>query len=298
MRTLLAIPVFNEERYVARVLASVLERTRDVLVIDDGSSDATPTILGRFPVDVIRHSENRGYGRSMQDSFSWAALRGYDWVITMDCDEQHEPAAIPLFMERIRQSQAGACRGAGCGVIEHEGTRVDVISGSRYMDMALGGTNGTTNGSVKAGAGAMAAGAPPERRAINLKITDEINRRLSSRLGVLTDSFCGFKAYRVSKVADLPLTEDGYAFPMQFWVQCAAMNLRVEELSVKLIYNDPSRTFGGQLDDPQTRLSHYRRVLHDEIARWSGHLPAIASLGLEGATAGLKAANCRGCGCG
>ncbi len=288
MRTLLAIPVYNEERYVARVLANVLERTRDVLVIDDGSADATPTILGRFPVDVVRHSVNRGYGRSMQDAFSWAALRGYDWVITMDCDEQHEPAAIPLFIDRIRSSSVGTCNGTGCGAIQHAGTHVDVISGSRYMDMALGG--GGTNGT--------AAGAPPERRAINLKITDEINRRLSSRLGVLTDSFCGFKAYRVSKVAELPLTEDGYAFPMQFWVQCAAMNLRVEELSVKLIYNDPNRSFGSQLDDPQTRLGHYRRVLHDEIERWSNRLPTIASLGLEAASTGVQAGACRDCECG
>jgi glycosyltransferase involved in cell wall biosynthesis len=266
VNTLLAIPVYNEERYVSRVLDNVLQRVRDVLVIDDGSTDATATILTRFPVDVIRHSVNRGYGRSMQDSFSWAALRGYDWVITMDCDEQHEPASIPVFLDRIKHGRA------------------DVISGSRYMDLTLNG------GGVVAGGGGVP---PPERRAVNLKITDEINRRLSARLGVLTDSFCGFKAYRVSRVADLPLTQDGYAFPMQFWVQAAAMGLRIEELPVKLIYNDPNRSFGGQLDDHQKRLAHYRDVLHNEILRWIDRLPPAAKVGLE-----TPASACRGCGCG
>lgn len=240
MRTLIAIPVYNEERYVERVLTRVLARPEvtDVLAIDDGSSDATPSLLARFPVDVIRHSVNRGYGRSMQDAFSWAALRGFDWVITMDCDEQHEPDSIPAFLDRIRAGKA------------------DVVSGSRYMNLAVG------------------VGTPPaDRRAINQQITEELNRRLGSRLGVrLTDAFCGFKAYRVSRVGELPLTEDGYAFPMQFWVQCAAMGLRVEELPVRLIYNDPTRTFGGPLNDPGTRLRHYREVLEHEMQRWAARL--------------------------
>src|SRR6185295_7315569 len=102
MRTLVAIPVYNEQKYVATVLERVLEhapRCGGVLVIDDGSTDATPALLARFPVEVIRHSRNRGYGRSMQDAFRWAAVDGFEWVITMDCDEQHEPAAIPTFLD-------------------------------------------------------------------------------------------------------------------------------------------------------------------------------------------------------
>ena len=98
MRTLLAIPVYNEERHVTSVLEKVRDYAGRVLVVDDGSTDSTPSLLARQPVEVIRHSRNRGYGRSMQDAFRWAAADGYDWVITMDCDEQHEPAAIPGFV--------------------------------------------------------------------------------------------------------------------------------------------------------------------------------------------------------
>lgn len=245
MRTLVAIPIYNEEQYVPRVLAHVLEYADDVLVIDDGSTDRTVAMLPKFPVDVIRHGVNRGYGRSMRDSFAWAATHGYDWVITMDADEQHEPAAIPSFVQAARENRA------------------DVISGSRYLNLED------------------AEGSPPQdRRAINFTITRELNQRLGLNL---TDSFCGFKAYRVEALPRLRLTEDGYAFPMQFWVQAAAAGLRIQEVPVKLIYNDPNRSFGGPLDDPTTRLHHYRRVLHCELERCASRLPPEA---LEDVNAG------------
>ena len=113
-RILVGIPVYNEQQYVTSVLEEVRHHADDVLVIDDGSSDDTPMLLARQPVEVIRHAENRGYGRSMQDMLRWAHFDGFDWLITMDCDEQHEPAAIPKFVEAIRSNRA------------------DIISGSRY----------------------------------------------------------------------------------------------------------------------------------------------------------------------
>ena len=62
------------------------------------------------------------------------------------------------------------------------------------------------------------------------------------------DSFCGFKAHRVSAMRRLRLTEPGYAFPLQLWPQVAVAKLRVTEIPVRLIYNDPNRHFGGSLD--------------------------------------------------
>jgi dolichol-phosphate mannosyltransferase len=249
MRWLVAIPVYNEAKYVERVLAKVLGFATDVLVIDDGSSDETPRLLTRFGVDVIRHCTNRGYGRSMRTAFSWADEHGFDWVITMDCDEQHEPAAIPMFVD-----------GAAAG-------RHDVISGSRYMPQSA------------------AADMPPaDRRRINTLMTQEINERLGGEHGPLglslTDAFCGFKAYRVAALRSLSLTEDGYAFPMQFWVQAAANRLRIREVPVKLIYNDLNRTFGGPLDVADIRLGHYRRVLHCELARCADRLPPASRSGM------------------
>ncbi|MHC4989684.1 MAG: glycosyltransferase family 2 protein [Planctomycetota bacterium] len=243
-RILVGIPVYNEERYVRRVLDEVRRYARDVLVIDDGSTDLTPMRLAEQPVEVIRHAENRGYGRSMQDMLRWASFDGFDWLITMDCDEQHEPAAIPRFIEFIRRGEA------------------DVVSGSRYLEPT-----------------ALDHAPPEDRRAINRTMTEELNRRLGLEL---TDGFCGFKAYRVSACERLDLCVDGYDFPMQFWVQSIAHDLRIVEIPIRLIYHDPDRSFGGPLDDPERRRRHYLATMHHEIVRWADRLPVGAADGLSG----------------
>ena len=234
-RILLAIPVFNEAQYIDRVLSAVSAYVDDVLVIDDGSTDATPQLLSGHRVEVVRHAENRGYGRCMQDMFRWAEVDDFDWLITMDCDEQHEPASIPRFLERISEDS------------------LDVISGSRYLD---------PSGRLDA--------PPPDRRRINGLLTEEINDRLGFEL---TDAFCGFKAYRVAGLKDLDLDIDGYDFPIQFWVQACAQGLRVGEIPVRLIYNDPNRSFGGSLDDANNRLAVYRQTLERELDRCRDRLP-------------------------
>jgi len=230
MKTLVAIPVFNEAKYLPDVLKQVRRRANHVLVVDDGSTDATAAILARQSgIHVIRHPENRGYGQSLIDAFAFASAEGFDWVITIDCDEQHEPERIPDFLARIVQDDA------------------DIISGSRYLMTMPGSTD-----------------APDDRRRINQTIT----RLLNDRLGLtLTDSFCGFKAHRVSAMDRLCLTVPGYAFPLQFWVQAWRAGLRISELPVALIYNDPTRHFGGLLDDPESRLTHYLEVFERELTR-------------------------------
>ena len=246
---LIAIPVYNEVSHASRVLDEVRAFHPEILVVDDGSTDGTPELLSRRTdvatghVRVIRHAKNSGYGQSLISAFGYADRHGFDWVITMDCDEQHEPRRIPAFLEHIAAAH-------GCAACP------DIISGTRY-------TSGEVTGDA----------APADRKAINMTLTAILNDTLGAAdLGTrLSDSFCGFKAHRVSSLARLNLTETGYAFPMQLWPQAALAGLTVEELAVPRIYNDPSRTFGGQLDDPEKRLRHYIEVLRREF-----HQPAVA----------------------
>lgn len=226
---LLAIPVFNEADHVTPVLARTRAYVRDILVVDDGSDDGTAARLDTVPgIHRMTHVENRGYGQSLISAFRFAASHGYDWVITMDCDEQHEPSFIPRFISAIREDDA------------------DIISGSRYLVPFEENT------------------APPaERRRINETVTTLLNRVLGL---LLTDAFCGFKAHRVSAMNALGLSIPGYAFPLQLWARAARAGLRVRELPVPLIYNDPNRHFGGMLDDPSVRLEHYLEVLSAELA--------------------------------
>lgn len=226
-RILIAVPVYNEQQYVTRVLSEIRKYAEDILVIDDGSTDRTPALLADQPVDVIRHAANRGYGRSIRDAFRHAQCYDYEWLITMDCDEQHEPASLPDFYEAIGQDDA------------------DVLSGSRYLSPEL-------------------CGDPPpaDRRAINGEITRILNERLCLDI---TDAFCGFKAYRVDSLPSFHITELGYAMPLQVWVQAAAAGLRIVEHPVPLIYLEEERSFGGSLDDSLRRLAYYREVIDREL---------------------------------
>jgi glycosyltransferase involved in cell wall biosynthesis len=224
---------------VEQVLANTLRFHDQILFIDDGSTDGTAELLESIVdrnrnadrnaghVHLLRHPVNRGYGRSIIDAFDYAHRHGFDWVITMDCDEQHEPEMIPKFISEIRTD------------------RWDIVSGSRYLQNLPGDDL-----------------PPGDRRAINGSITSLMNGLF--QLGI-TDAFCGFKAHRVAAMVPLKLDQAGYAFPLQLWPRVAAAHLRLTELPVRLIYNDPNRHFGGALDDAGNRLRHYLDVLHAEL---------------------------------
>ncbi len=225
---LAALPVYNEAQYVNEILDQVVQFADSVLVVDDGSTDGTAELLAdRDDVTVIRHETNRGYGAALHTAFEHTLRHGYDGVVTLDCDGQHQPKRIPAFIDMARSA--------------------DIVSGSRYLHYFDGDD------------------APPEERLfINRRITADLNRRLGLQL---TDSFCGFKAYRSEALRRFEITDTGYAMPLQLWVQAAEAELRVVEMAVPLIYLDLQRSFGGSLDHAETRLKHYNQVIDAEIAR-------------------------------
>jgi dolichol-phosphate mannosyltransferase len=226
-RPAVVLPVYNE----ADSVASVLDAVRDVhagpvIVVDDGSTDRTPEVLGgRADVTLVVHERNLGYGRSLIDGFATALELGADAVVTMDCDGQHEPVHIPEFLEAL----------GGC----------DIVSGSRYLP-----------------ASPVAGVAPPARRDVNRRVTEGINAATGWSI---TDAFCGFKVYRASALRAMTLTEPGYGMPLQLWAEAYRAGLRVTELPVARIYFDGDRSFGADLDDPERRLGYYLRVWYEAL---------------------------------
>jgi glycosyltransferase involved in cell wall biosynthesis len=243
VRILTAIPVYNEERHLERVLAATRRYCPAILVINDGSTDGTAAILARHPdVTVLTHEQNRGYGAALISAFSYALTQPLDVLVTMDCDGQHEPARIPVLLEALHDA--------------------DIVSGSRYLRDFRQDVN-----------------APADRQQINRLITAELNEKLGLHL---TDAFCGFKAYRVEALAKLHVTETGWGMPLQFWVQAARLGLRIKEVGVPRLYLDPNRAFGGVLDDPAERLAYYRRVLETAYREGANRAVALLPPPLEG----------------
>ncbi len=95
-----------------------------------------------------------------------------------------------------------------------------------------------------------------------MKITQQLNECFG--LG-LTDSFCGFKAYRAEALRQFEITEPGYAMPLQLWVQAVRHGMNIVEFPIPLVYLDENRSFGGSLDDATRRLAHYQEVLKREM---------------------------------
>ena len=235
MRLLIAIPIYNE----ARTIESVLHRVRphahalgaDLLAVNDGSTDDSARVLERLArgwptLRLLTHPVNRGYGAAIASAFRFAVDAGYEALVTMDSDGQHDPACLPCFIAALPQA--------------------DIVSGSRYL-----------------GTFAHDTAAPGDRRRINRLITEEINRELGLNL---SDAFCGYKAYQVQALRRLRITESGWGMPLQVWAQAAQLGLRVVEVPVPRLYLDLNRRFGGSLDDEAVRLAYYRRVLAEARA--------------------------------
>lgn len=232
-RVLTALPVYNEEKHLLEVLEQVKQYSDDILVVDDGSTDRTPLLLQECEgVATIRHSPNMGYGAGLRSAFQYALEHQFDVLVTIDCDGQHQPQLIPQLAAAIYPPDAEL--------------PWDIVSGSRYLQSF--GENSIP---------------PEERRSVNVEITRQLHECFGLKL---TDSFCGFKAYRVDALSVFDITELGYAMPLQLWVQAVRHHLRITEFPVPLIYLDEARSFGGALDDSRKRLQYYREVLQREMA--------------------------------
>lgn len=235
MRNLIIVPVFNEENTLEKVFNQIRKfHPGDILAINDGSTDRSMAILGsRRDILILDHPRNTGYGQSLIDGYRYACDTGYEFVVTIDCDEQHEPSLIPVFLREIGDT--------------------DILSGTRYLC--------ESNGNDPP---------PQDRRNINRIVTEAINRVTGY---TLTDSFCGFKCIRVSALDRMRLTVPGYGIPVQFWLQAKYQGLTVREYAIPRIYKNLNRKFGSGLDDPETRLAYYKSILQEEAKRCSFEIP-------------------------
>jgi len=114
MKVLLIIPAFNEEESLAKLLAE-LEQYRkqyDIIVVDDASVDKTTEIAKSYDVPVLRLAANLGIGGAVQTGFKYAVRNGYDTVVQIDGDGQHDPIWIERLIEPISRGEADCVIGS------------------------------------------------------------------------------------------------------------------------------------------------------------------------------------------
>lgn len=100
MKLIIIIPAYNEEATIEKVVTNSLEYS-DVLVVDDGSSDQTGIISQQAGALVIKHDDNKGKGSAIKSGIEFALKKGYNAMVMLDGDGQHDPQFIPESINKL-----------------------------------------------------------------------------------------------------------------------------------------------------------------------------------------------------
>ncbi|QDT65836.1 glycosyltransferase family 2 protein [Calycomorphotria hydatis] len=114
----IVVPAFNESPRIGATLSKLLKVCSRIIVVDDGSSDHTPTIALRYPVWCLRHAVNQGQGAALQTGIDFALKQGAEYIITFDGDGQHSAEDIKKLLEPLQKKEA------------------DIVLGSRFLGKA------------------------------------------------------------------------------------------------------------------------------------------------------------------
>jgi len=199
-----AIPAFNEEKTIAKVVLLAQKHVDKVVVCDDGSTDMTGEIAKSLGADVIRHERNLGYGVAVQSLFKRARELNADVMVTLDGDGQHDPSEILMLVEPVLEGKA------------------DVAIGSRFL-----GDIGKKN-------------SIPTYRRMGIKF---ITKLMGAAFDYgLSDAQSGFRVYGRKALESLSLCEDGMGVSVEVLMETKKRGLRVVEVPAGCNYHDLERT--------------------------------------------------------
>ncbi|WP_135304733.1 glycosyltransferase family 2 protein [Haloarcula amylovorans] len=194
--TMVAIPAYNEAVGIGSVVLTANRIVDRVVVVDDGSSDATVEIARDAGAMVIEHDENRGKGAAIQTIFDHAVETGYECVVLIDGDGQHLPEEIPDVAAPVLQ---GNC---------------EMTIGSRYLE---GGNTET-----------------PFYRRVGQRVLDVL--ATGSTDSSISDSQSGFRAFSVDALDELRITTDGMGVESEMISRANENDVSIEEVPIDIRY--------------------------------------------------------------
>lgn len=193
------IPAFNEEKKIGSIIEKTREHVDYILVCDDGSSDLTAKVAGKFGAVVMAHPTNRGKGAALKTAFNHAKTMGCDIVVMLDADGQHDPSEIPALIKPISTGQA------------------DMVLGSRYLEGAE-------------------MNAPSYRR-FGLSIFNSLSNKTGNHN--VTDTQSGFRAFSTRALDIMLRSEtEGYGVETEQLALAQQEGLRIVEVPVAIKYGD------------------------------------------------------------
>ncbi|MCX6023202.1 MAG: glycosyltransferase family 2 protein [Chloroflexi bacterium] len=198
---LAAVPCYNEERFIGSVVLKIRHYVDKVLVVDDGSADATSLVAEAAGAVVMRHAKNSGKAEALNTAFSAARALGVDVLVLLDGDGQHRPEEIPQLVEALLADKA------------------DIVIGSRFLADAAGSI-------------------PVVRRAGQQLLTTAAN--IGSGVQV-SDSQSGFRVFSRRAIEALTFRERGFSVEAEMQFLAAEYGLRVVERPITAVYADPPK---------------------------------------------------------
>ena len=105
LKILALIPAYNEEIAIQAVVRETMKYL-PALVADDGSTDATVELSREVGAMIVQNEKNLGKGAALRNGFRYALENGYQAVLILDADGQHDPHEIPLFLESYQQNKS------------------------------------------------------------------------------------------------------------------------------------------------------------------------------------------------
>ena len=195
------VPVYNEPRLALLLRRFDFERTPRVLVVDDGSTDASSAVAGQYPVTLLRHERRTGVGAAIRTGLAHLRREGCTVAVVMAGNNKDDPTEIPALVAAVE-------RGA------------DYVQGSRYL------------------VAAEARGTPLERRIVTRAVALLWSVRFARRL---TDVTNGFRAYRLSILDDarIDLAQtwlDRYELEYYLHYKVLSLGYRYAEVAVSKRY--------------------------------------------------------------
>ncbi len=103
MKVGILICAYNEEKHIRKVVRKCLKHLKDVIVVNDGSSDKTLDELKKTRARIVTYKKNQGKGYALKKGFGYGKKNGFDYLILMDGDGQHDPAELPKFLKVIKE---------------------------------------------------------------------------------------------------------------------------------------------------------------------------------------------------
>jgi glycosyltransferase involved in cell wall biosynthesis len=196
-----ALPAYNEEKTIAKVTIGTSRYVDKVLVVDDGSSDATAEIAEKLGAIVVKHERNLGKGGTVQSIFNWARTNHVDILVTLDADGQHRPDEIPKILGPVIEGRA------------------DICIGSRFLEQA--------------------SPEMPKYRRWGAGVIGRVVRSVSGL--AVEDTESGFRAYGRKALSVLRPSEMGMGAEAGLLLQASEKGLTITEVPIHVAYRGLAR---------------------------------------------------------